>query len=168
MASVDVYSKTAMDTALAQKRARTQEVISMTTALDTAFVEKTTVEDDGSSTSGWVDRLVRFFKPVGTAARMVFWHNEYQETRMAPAKHNTVAFRIFVRDSATVQPTARDADTPLFEMMDDRVTRTPIWGLYHTGQLRVNEVPMNYAMVLGPLDPVPAGTPANTIIVRTT
>jgi hypothetical protein len=54
------------------------------------------------------------------------------------------------------------------ELMDDRANRNSIWGLYHEGEIRVNEVPMNYAMVLGPLDPVPAGTPAGTIIVRTT
>lgn len=168
MATVDVYSKTKIDEFNEGKRDKTQEEIVFTTGLNTAFVEKYTVEDDGTPTSGWVDRLVAFFKPVGTAARMVHWLNEYFELRVAPAKHNTTAFRIFVRDSASVQPTARDADVPLLEMMDDRVNRIPIWGLYYQGEIRVNEVPMNYAMVLGPLDAVPVGTPAGTIIVRTT
>jgi hypothetical protein len=172
MADVDVYSKTKSDELLAAKRVRTGEDIQITgeTDLETKFVEKITVVDDlVTPSANWVDRLVTFFKPSAVlASRMVMWLNEYTELRLAPAKHNTTAFRVFVRDSSTVQPTARDADVPLIEMMDDRVNRNPIWGLYYQGEIRVNEVPMNYAMVLGPLDPIPTGTPANTIIVRTT
>jgi len=169
MATVDVYSQTKTDELLAEKRVRTQEEITFTTDLDEVFIEKATVVDDASSTSGWVDRIVMFFKPSAILpSRMVHWLNEYFELRVAPAKHNTVAFRIFVRDSDTVQTTARNMDVPLMEMMDDRVNRNPLWGLYPGAEIRVNEVPMNYAMVLGPLDTIPAGTPANTIIVRTT
>lgn len=139
---------------------------------DTDFLGKNTVSDDSTSTSSWIDRMVNFFRPVGAAdnmRRMVQWWNEYLELRLAPAKHNTVALRIFVRDSSTVQSTARDATVPLLQMMDDRVNRNPIWGLYPDGTIKVatQEVQTRHVIVLTAAASVPTGTPANTVIVRT-
>lgn len=136
------------------------------------FIEQFTVADDSTSTSNWPDRIVNFFRPPGAIdamRRMVSWFNEYLELRLAPAKHNTVALRIFIRDNSTVQTTARDADVPLLQMMDDRTNRTPVWGLYPNGKIRIAEEEIETAHViqLGAADPVPTGTPAGTVIVRT-
>lgn len=141
------------------------------------WVEQVTVTDDNTATSGWVDRFIGFFRhrvsgaPVAdNLRRRVHWRNEYQELRLAPAKENTVALRIFVRDTATTQTNARDANVPLLQMMDDRGVRTPIWGLYPNGKVRVasQEIETAHVLLLGPTDPVPTGTPAGTVIVRTT
>lgn len=169
MASVDVYSTDKVDDLVAGKRDNTEAVISINGGDPDGIIETTTVVDDATDTGTWIDRLRRYFTPTGgLGTRLVFWHNEYQEPRIIPAKHNTVALRIFIRDNPTVQPTTRNPDVPLLEMMDDRIDRNSIWGLYSGGEIRVNEIPMNYALVLGPADAIPAGTPAGTIIVRTT
>lgn len=149
-------------------RAKTQAVINFNGGDENAVVETITVTDDGTSTSGWINRLVGYFKPSAMAvARLVFFLNEYLELRLAPAKHNTVALRIFVRDTAVSQTTARNQDVPLMELMDDRTNRNTLWGLYDGGAQRVKNIPVSYTIVLGASDPVPAGTPANTVIVRT-
>lgn len=142
----------------------------------TAWIEEFTVTDDATSTSGWKNRFVGWFRhrvsgsPVSDSLRrMVIWFNEYFELRLAPAKHNTVALRVFVRDTATTQTTARDSTVPLIQLMDDRNVRTPIWGLHDDGKIRVgaNEVPTQHIIVLSAAAAVPTGTPANTVIVRT-
>lgn len=129
-----------------------------------------TVEDDGTDTATWVNRFMGKFKAPLLASRAVIWFNEYFELRLAPAKHNTTAFVIYVRENADVQPTARNATIPLMVLRDDRDVRTHYWGLYDQGVVRVGpnalqDVP---AIVLGPLDPIPAGTPNPCIIYRTT
>lgn len=141
------------------------------------FIEEISVTDDGTSTTNWVNRIRTYFRhrvggvPVAdNLRRLVFWLNEYSEPRATPAKHNTVAFRLFVRDTATTQTNARDMDIPILQMMDDRGIRTPIWGLYPNGNIRIaaNEIETAHTLLLGPLDPIPTGTPAGTVIVRTT
>jgi hypothetical protein len=141
----------------------------------TSWVEEYTVVDDGTSTSGWVNRFVGWFRhrvsgvPVAdNLRRMVIWFNEYLELRLAPAKHNTVALRIFVRDTSTTQTNTRDPDIPLLQLMDDRSVRTPIWGLYPNGRIRVgaNEVETRPVIVLSAAASVPTGTPSGTVIIR--
>ena len=141
-----------------------------------SWIEEFTVTDDDTATSGWVNRFVGWFRhrvagaPVAdNLRRMVIWFNEYMELRLAPAKHNTVALRLFVRDTGTTQTNARDQDVPIFELMDDRGIRTPILGLYPNGHFRIAEdmIETAHVLLLGPADPVPTGTPAGTIIVRT-
>ena len=137
------------------------------------FYEEITVADDGTSTSGWVNRFIGYFRPVGAAdnlRRFVSWFNEYMELRLAPAKHNTVALRIFAQDTGTTQSTARDEDIPLLQLMDDRGDRNHIWGLYYNSKIRVGEeeIETQHVITLGAADPIPTGTPAGTVIVRTT
>lgn len=141
----------------------------------TSWVEEVTVVDDGTATSGWVNRFVGFFRhaiagtPVGDSLRrMVIWFNEYMELRLAPAKHNTVALRIFVRDTSTTQTNTRDADVPLLQLMDDRNIRTPIWGLYPNGRIRIasTEIETRPVIVLSAAASVPTGTPSGTVIIR--
>jgi hypothetical protein len=141
------------------------------------FLEEITVSDDGTSTSGWVNRFRAYYRhrvsgtPVAdNLRRLVFWLNEYGEPRVAPANSNTVAFRIFVKDTNTTQTNTRDADVPLLELMDNRTDRNAIWGLFPDGNVRItdNQIETAHVLLLGPADPVPTGTPAGTVIVRTT
>lgn len=141
------------------------------------FLEEVTVTDDGTSTSGWVNRIRGYFRhrvagvPVAdNLRRLVFWFNEYCELRLAPAKDNTVALRIFVKDTDTTQTNARDPDVPLLELMDNRTDRNAIWGLYPDGNVRItdNLIETAHVLLLGPVEAIPTGTPAGTVIVRTT
>lgn len=142
----------------------------------TAWIEEFTVTDDGTVTSGWRNRFVGWFRHrvagvpvIDSLRRMVFWQNEYYELRLAPAKHNTVALRLFVRDTATTQTTARDANVPILQLMDDRSIRTPIWGLHSNGKVRIgaNEIETESVIRLTAAAAVPTGTPSGTLIFRT-
>jgi hypothetical protein len=157
-------------------RKNTEALVEFNGGPSTSWYEEVTVVDDSTATSGWKNRFVGWFRhavagtPVSDSLRrMVIWFNEYMELRLAPAKHNTVALRIFVRDTATSQTNTRDADIPLVQLMDDRSIRTPIWGLYPNGKVRIGEeeIETESVIVLGAADPVPTGTPAGTVIVRT-
>jgi hypothetical protein len=133
------------------------------------FIKHVTLVDDGTPTDGWVNRFMGMFKAPALAARAVFFLNEYFELRLIPAKHNTTAFTMYVRENATVQPNARNATVPIMVLRDDREARTHQWGLYDQGVVKFGanahvDVPQ---IVLGAADPVPAGLPAGTIIHRT-
>jgi hypothetical protein len=141
------------------------------------FLEELSITDDGTSTSGWVNRVRTYFRhrvsgvPVADGLRrLVMWQNEYGELRCAPAKNNTVSFRVFVKDTDTTQTSSRDADVPLIELMDNRTDRNPIWGLYENGNVRItdNQIETAHVLLLGPVEAIPTGTPAGTVIVRTT
>lgn len=134
-------------------------------------VEVFTIVNDGTSSTGWENRIeFRYDATVGggggSTDRLTFFLNEYGEIRCVPGKHNTVGFRFFTKD----QPgdTSHDTTVPMLEMMDDRTTRTSLWSLLPTGIIQFKDVHMNYVLVLGPSDTVPANTPAGTVIVRTT
>lgn len=166
------FATVAQGTKADDARPHTQAEVEFNGDGATSFVEELTVNDDSTSTSGWVNRLRTYFRPVGAAdnmRRLVFYLNEYFELRLIPAKHNTVPFRMFVRDTSTVQSTARDNDVPMVQIMDDRTNRTPIFGIYPQGDVRVaaGEILTSHVIVLGPVESVPSGTPANTVIVRT-
>lgn len=96
-----------------------------------------TIVDDGSATSGWVDRFRVTWDPVTGTTHPTFWLNEYGEFRGIPAKSNTVAGRFFAAVDAT-DLAARDAGTPVFEVTDQRdgVRTTEVAVLQH-GRLMV-------------------------------
>jgi hypothetical protein len=167
------FATTAQGTKADDARPHTQAEVEFDGDGATSFVEEFTVNDDSTSTSGWVNRLRAYFRPPGASdslRRLVFFLNEYFELRLIPAKYNTVPLRLFVRDNSTVQSTARDNDVPMVQIMDDRTNRNPIFGIYPQGDIRVGdtEILMSHVLVLGPVEAVPSGTPANTVIVRTT
>lgn len=134
--------------------------------LETVSVEEeSTNQDLGSAPNRWMG----MFKPFGLSARAVSWFNEYMEFRLAAAKHNTSAMVIYVRENATVQPTARNDTIPLFVLRDDRDLRTHYWGLYNYGVVKFgpNAHVWIPAIKLSAAAAVPAGLPADTIIFRT-
>lgn len=136
------------------------------------YLDYNTVQEESVDqvSTDWVDRFRGFFKPFGATARTVIWFNETFELRLAPAKHNTTCFVIYVRENSTVQTHARNDTVPLFVLRDDRDLRTHFWGLYNNGIVRVgpNAIQDVPAILLGPTDPIPTGTPNPCIIYRTT
>lgn len=135
---------------------------------DNDYVEIVTIDDDGTTTDTWVNRLEYYFNPNGASPRHTTFLNEYGELRVAPAKENTVAARFFVKEFPDNPLAARSATVPVIEMMDDRTNRNSLWGVVGDGTTVVNNIRMAYTLVLGPADSVPVGTPAGTVIVRTT
>lgn len=134
-----------------------------------SYIAQVTIVDDGSTTTNWVDRLVFKFKDFASGlTRNTFYLNEYGEIRISPAKYNTVGFRAFVKDQPTNPTEARSTTIPVLEMMDDRTTRTSLWGVLGDGTVTCkNGIKTAYTIVLGPATAVPTGTPAGTVIVRT-
>ena len=135
-----------------------------------AYVEVVTITGDGTDPEGWPDRLAFFYNPnTGgeTTPRLTSFFNEYGEFRVCPAKLTTTAWRAFVKDSPTNPSGTRSATVPVIEMMDDRTNRNNLWGVLGSGQQVTKGIPVNYTIVLGPADSVPAGTPTGTVIVRT-
>jgi hypothetical protein len=133
-------------------------------------VETFTIHDDNTSTSSWVNRWVFQFleASVGAVARATTHLNEYGELRVAPAKYNTVAARFFTKIFPNNPTTARDMTVPVVELMDDRTTRTSLRGWLGDGTLTRKGIKMSECVVLGLNEAVPAGLPANTVIVRKT
>lgn len=134
--------------------------------LDHNTIQESVLNEDSTT---WVDRFRGFFKPFGLPARTVIWFNEYFELRLAPAKHNTTAFVIYVRENSTVQTTARNATIPLFVLRDDRDARTHFWGLYDQGVVKFgpNAHVWIPAIKLSAAAAIPTGLPADTIVFRT-
>lgn len=79
------------------------------------------VVDDGTDTSGWKNRFEVSWTQSGHGAHLTFWLNEYGEWRAVPAKTNTTAGRIFVKDLPT--DTDHDPTVPVFEIVDNRTDR---------------------------------------------
>lgn len=132
-------------------------------------VETITITDDTTSSDTWLNRLAfRFKTAIEAVPRLTSFFNEYGEFRVAPARENTTAFRVFVKEFPNNPAEARSATVPVMELMDDRTNRNSLWGIVGDGTVVVKGVRMSHTLVLGPTDPVPAETPVNTVIVRTT
>lgn len=90
------------------------------------------IVDDGTSTAGWIDRLVfRYQRTSGGASgwntdHPTAWFNEYGELRVAPGRENTIPFRAFGADSPTAW-TSRDKSVSLIEAVSDRTDRVNVW-----------------------------------------
>lgn len=150
---------------------RVGETVTITGGDTTAngYVQNVIVQDDGTATSSWLERLAYKFREVGGAlTRNVFYLNEYGEARFAPARHNTVALRVFVKEFANNPTNARSTTVPVMELMDNRSDRNTLWGLLGDGTIVVGANKMAHTIVLSASATVPAGLPAGTVIVRTT
>ena len=102
-----------------------------------------TINDDGSSTSNWIDRFRVTFVPQSGTSRPTFWLNEYGEFRGTPAKDNTVAGRFFAALNAAGY-SARSGTVPVLEVTDIRDgTRTTIFGVYKGGRVTMNRLEAN-------------------------
>lgn len=128
-----------------------------------------TIQDDGSSTDSWPDRLRIVFDPLSGADRPTFWLNEYGETRGMPAKNATVAARFFgALDSAGYAE--RSDSVPIFEIADFRDgARSTIFGVSKGGRVTQGGQPVGTVFTLESSDDegdVPATLPPGTLIVR--
>lgn len=164
--AVTPFSLAALLSASYKKRRQADLTITANDA--NGYVESVTVQDDGTASTTWVERLMYKFKEVGGLVRNVFYLNEYGEVRVSPARHNTTALRVFVKEFANNPVEARSTTVPVMEVMDNRTTRTSLWGIVGDGTMVVGGNRMAYVLVLSAAAAVPAGTPAGTVIVRTT
>jgi len=87
------------------------------------------VVDDSSSTANWVDRIRLLFDGAE-----VTWFNEYGEYRGAPAKNNTVGWRLFVALSPAGYSN-RNNTVPVLQVASDRTNRTPLFEVYGDGKV---------------------------------
>lgn len=165
--AVTPFSLSAFLTASFKKRRQADLIITGNDA--NGYVETVTIQDDGTATTTWVERLMYKFKDLASGlTRNVFYLNEYGEVRISPARHNTTAFRVFVKEYANNPTEARSATVPVMELMDNRTTRNSLWGIVSDGTTVVAGQRMAYVLVLSAAAAVPTGTPAGTVIVRTT
>lgn len=94
-------------------------------------VEKFSIINDGSASSGWPNRREFLCTPVGGGApRIVQYDNEYFERRLI-ARQNTVLWRAFVREFSS--DTAHDMAVPIWEIQDDRDNRVQKHGFFGQG-----------------------------------
>lgn len=117
------------------------------------------IPDDLSPTAGWPDRMAWFFNGVRTG-----YFNEYGEVRARPGKAVTVAFRAFSFASA---PSTGN----FFELTRGNGAGDTLVGVSETAfttTLPITSPSIGAkVIVLATGAPVPPGTPAGTVIVRT-
>lgn len=130
-------------------------------------LEKVTIVSNGD-TSTWASVFEFWFQDTdGLGPRRCFYINEAGELRAAPSRWNTVAARFFAKELPNNPTAARSTTVPIVELMDDRTTRTSLRAWMWDGTLTRRGVKMSECVVLNSTDPVPTGTPANTVIIRT-
>jgi hypothetical protein len=152
----------------AGSRPNTQAEINFTASDPDAILETITVTDDATDPNIWVDRLTFQFLASGyVVPRRTTYFNEYGELRVAPGRHNTTALRVFAKEFPDNPTDARSTTVPVIELRDDRTNNTSLWGVLGDGITVVKGIRMSYTLVLGPADAVPAGTPVDTVILRT-
>lgn len=133
-----------------------------------------TITDDGSDTAAWPERF-RFLYNGKLTSRF----NEYGELRGSSAKTNTVAARWFTKE--TDAEADHSTTVPIIELVLSRQTRTNRWAAYSNGDTsQSGKMTAASAAIAVPSGPtlgvgflilavgaaVPAGTPANTPIIR--
>jgi hypothetical protein len=132
-------------------------------------VETITVTDDGTDTNTWVNRVVYQFRTaIDAVARKTTFFNEFGELRVAPHNETATAVRILVKEFPDNPVEPRSATVPVVELMDDRTNRKSLRAWLGDGSETRNGIKMSDVLVLAAADPVPAGTPAGTVIFRTT
>src|SRR5690606_9894925 len=85
------------------------------------------VVDDSSPTGNWPDRIRLLFNGAD-----VTWFNEYGEYRAAPAKNNTVGWRLFVALTPTGYSN-RNNTVPVLPVASVQTTPTPVHEAYGAG-----------------------------------
>lgn len=141
------------------------------------FITHVVIEDDGTLSSGWPNRMSFEFKPDADTTigqHLTAWFNEYGEFRVTPAKINTVPFRAFTKELNTDDE--HDSATPVMEMVWARNQRDEIWGVMADGTMYTagpieRRVPDGPTLQVGHIfleeaDSVPINTPSGTLIVR--
>jgi hypothetical protein len=106
--------------------------VDLTASTDAAVNYK--ILDDGTSSSGWPNRLSFGFTPSGGVFHLTGWFNEYGELRLTPGKNNTIPFRIFAAETAAVYAT-RSMTEAMIQLVDNRVDRVEKFNVYANGNL---------------------------------
>src|SRR5690606_475524 len=103
------------------------------------FVHDVRITNDGTGAGTWPERLVfRYRDTTGGTYFRTGYFNEYGELRVAPAKHNTVALRLFQKELSS-QP-ARNMTVPLMDVMDNRDDRNVLFALMPDGTVQARNV----------------------------
>lgn len=121
---------------LANKLTAKNNTTTLSPAL-TDYWQKVEVIDDGTTTTSWPNRLEVAFTPSGGTRGLTTYLNEYGELRVEPAKSNTVAARFFTKH----QPGDAAHTVNVFEMMDDRTTRTVLMSIDASGNVHAPNLP---------------------------
>lgn len=95
------------------------------------------INDDGSATTGWLNRLEFLFTAAGSTEHLTSFFNEYGELRIVPGKTTTVPARIYQKDA----PGSAAHTANLLEFMDDRTTRTLLAYIDNACNLHVPNLP---------------------------
>lgn len=159
---------TGLVSALAAKMGLVNSVVNITNPTTMAFAD-VNITDDGSATANWPERFRFLFN-----GKLVSRFNEYGEFRVSSAKTNTVAVRLFGKE--TDAEADHSASVPIMEMVKSRQTRDMRWQLMVDGSTQQSGRP-TWVVESGPtlqtgyliLDAGvarPANTPSNIVIYR--
>jgi hypothetical protein len=134
-------------------------------AAATDQVTSITIQDDGSPTGPWPNRWEWSYDhlPAGSP-RLVQWVNEYGELRIAPAKSNTVALKLYTKPLAIDPPLTVN----VFEIEDDRTTGTKLFTVSANGTVTARNI--NDMVVTWPTGTEPSlvGVPDGTLWIEYT
>lgn len=113
---------------------------------DTETLGQYTVQDDGTSTASWPDRLVLYYRnAAGTIVNKVLWLNEYFELRLSAAKVDTTPLRLFTRSSSS--SAAHSATSPIFEIQDNPDTNGRKFAVFPDGSVTALNVDSKVVVV---------------------
>lgn len=150
------------DTLTGLAKRKNNDDLTLTAAGD--ILGEITVQDDGTSTTGWPDRFIGWFRNLaGTITNKVIWLNEYLELRLSPAKVDTTPLRLFTKSSASAA--AHSPTSPIFEMQDDPDTGTRLLAVFPDGSLQATNVSSKVVYVASG-DPTPTGQPDGTVVIE--
>lgn len=103
----------------------------------TDYWQHVEILDDGTATASWPNRVEFAYTPQGGSRGLTTYLNEYGELRVEPAKATTVAARFFTKHA----PTDPTHTANVFEVMDDRTTRTVLASIDASGNLTAANLP---------------------------
>jgi hypothetical protein len=90
------------------------------------------VLDDGTPTSGWPNRWEIWNEQALDELRIVAWFNERGEFRCIPAKENTVAWALYIKELPT---DPNHHTTNVWQILDNRTDRNVMLGVDSLGKL---------------------------------
>ncbi len=112
------------------------------------------IDDDGSASSGWPNRLEFSYKPSGGSAKLTSYFNEFGEFRGMSGQSSSVPWRLFTKNG----PGDTAHSVNMMEVMDDRTTRTLLWGVDSTGKMLAPNI--EQTVTFGTLDALTTRTGA--------
>ncbi len=131
---------------------------------DTDIFADVTIVDDGTTASGWPERLVFWYDDDSATPRRVFYLNEYGEVRIAPANASTIPFRVFTRE--TTSDPAHNNGVPVIQVMDDRNNTNQLFAVHNDGTVEAPNVVNGTVTWATGSEPSLAGVPDGTLWVE--